>query len=116
MTNNYFCLSVNQKPMTSKFGYGFITNIMLISKHFALPPDQAWFGAADHLDGLVLPDRFRGTDVDTLLTSLRKHVVWHQPGTLDKEDAKEVNIVLNRLVIAIDKELGIANADTGEFH
>jgi len=102
--------------MTSKFGHGFITNLMLIAKHFALPPDQAWYGAADHVEELVLPGQFRGTDVETLLTSLRKHVLWHQPGNMDKEDANEVNRVLNRLVIAIDRELGVADPDIGEFH
>jgi hypothetical protein len=102
--------------MASKFGHGFITNIMLIAKHFALPPGQAWYGAADHIDGLVIPERFRGTEIETLVTSLRKHVIWHAPGTMDKEDAHEVNLVLSRLVIAIDRELGIADPDTGEFH
>jgi hypothetical protein len=42
-------------------------------------------------------------------------VIWHQPGTLDKEDARDVLSALNRLVVAIDRELGIADADTGEY-
>jgi hypothetical protein len=34
---------------------------------------------------------------------------------MDKEDARDVIFVLNRLVVAIDKELGIADAEIGEF-
>jgi hypothetical protein len=102
--------------MASSFGHGFITSIMLIAKHFALPTDQAWFGAADHLDGLVVPDQFKGTEVDELVTLLRKKVVWHQPGTMDKEDARDVIATLNRLVLAIDRALGIKDPDIGSYH
>jgi len=102
--------------MESTFGHGFVTTIMLIAKHFALPPEQAWFGAADHLDGLVLPDQFRGTEVEELTTLLRKKVVWHQPGTMDKEDARDVIATLNRLVLAADRELGIKDPDIGTYH
>ncbi len=101
--------------MESKFGKGFITSIMLICKHFALPPDQAFYGAADHLDGFEVPSQFRSTEIDELATQLRKRIVWHQPGTLDKEEAAEVIRVLNRLIIAIDKALGIKDPDLGEF-
>ncbi len=101
--------------MANQFGHGFITNIMLIAKHFGLPPEQAWFGAGDHVEGLVLPERFRGTEVEELTTLLRKKVLWHQPGTMDREDARDVTAVLNRLVVAIDSELGIKDANTGEF-
>jgi hypothetical protein len=101
--------------MAHQFGHGFITAIMLITRHFALPPDQAWFGAGDHVDGLVLPERFRGTEVDELTTLLRKKVIWHQPGTMDREDARDVLSTLNRLAVAIDRELGIADADPGQY-
>jgi hypothetical protein len=101
--------------MANQFGHGFITNIMLIAKHFGLPPEKAWPGAGDHVDGLVLPERFRGTEVEELTTLLRKKVIWHQQGTMDKEDARDVLFTLNRLVVAIDRELGSADADTGEY-
>jgi hypothetical protein len=101
--------------MANKFGHGFITNIMLIAKHFGLPAEQAWYGAGDHVEGFVLPEKFRGTEVEELTTLLRKKVIWHQPGTLDKEDARDVLATLNRLVVAIDHELGIPDADTGDF-
>jgi hypothetical protein len=101
--------------MANQFGHGFITNIMLIAKHFGLPPEQAWFGAGDHVDGLVLPEQFRGTEVEELTTLLRKKVLWHQPGTMDREDARDVIAALNRLVVAIDRELGIKDAEAGEF-
>jgi hypothetical protein len=63
----------------------------------------------------VLPEKFRGTEVEELTTLLRKKVVWHQPGTMDKEDARDVLFTLNRLVVAIDRELGIKDAEAGEF-
>jgi len=101
--------------METKFGYGFITVISLLCKHFALSPEQAFYGAADHLEGLVVPEQFRGTDVEKLATQLRKRVAWHQPGTLDKEEAAEVVRVLNKLIIAIDTSLGVKDPDLGEF-
>lgn len=101
--------------MTHRFGHGFITSIVLIAEHFALPPENAWMGAGDHVEGLVLPDRFKGTEVEELTTLLRKKVIWHSPGTMDKEDAREVILTINRLVVAIDHELGIADASMGEF-
>ncbi|HUU75902.1 MAG TPA: hypothetical protein VMW63_07405 [Methanoregulaceae archaeon] len=101
--------------METKFGRGFITNIVLICKHFALSSDQAFYGAADHLDGLIVPDQFKGTEIDDLVTMLRKRIVWHQPGSGDKDEAQEVMRILNRLIIAIDKALGIEDADLGDF-
>jgi len=101
--------------MEHQFGHGFITSIALIAMHFALPPEQAWPGAGDHVAGLVLPERFRDTEVAELTTLLKKKVVWHQPGTMDREDAREVIATLQRLVVAIDRELGIPDADWGAF-
>jgi hypothetical protein len=101
--------------MEYQFGHGFVTSITLIAMHFALPPEQAWPGAGDHVDGLVLPDKFRGTEVEELTTLLRKKVIWHQPGTMDRDDAREVLYTLQRLVVAIDRELGIKDADFGQF-
>ena len=101
--------------MAHRFGHGFITSIMLIAEHFALPPESAWHGVGDHVEGLVLPEKFRGTEIEELTTLLRKKVIWHSPGMMDREDARDVIITLNRLVLAIDKELGIADAEIGEF-
>jgi len=53
--------------------------------------------------------------VEELTTLLRKKVIWHQPGNMDNEDAREVLSTLQRLVVAIDQELGIADAEIGEF-
>ena len=101
--------------MANQFGHGFITSIMLIAGHFALSPDKAWYGAGDHVEGLTLPEKFRGTEIEELTTLLKKKVIWHQPGTMDREDARDVILTLNRLVVAIDRELGIADATIGEF-
>ncbi|WP_322743893.1 hypothetical protein [Methanofollis aquaemaris] len=35
--------------MESRFGRGFVIPIVALSKHFALKPEQAFLGAADHL-------------------------------------------------------------------
>ncbi len=101
--------------MQSQFGRGFITNLMLIAKHFGLPPEEAWYGAADHLNELTVPEGFRGTAIEDLTKKLRKRILWHQAGTLDREDAQEVLRLLNRLVVEIDRELGIPDADTGKY-
>lgn len=111
----FFSTCLHVVIMEYPFGHGFITSIMLIARHFALPPEQAWFGAGDHVEGLVLPEKFKGTDVEEITTLLKKKVIWHQPGTMDKEDSRDVIMTLNRLVIAIDRELGIADASIGEF-
>lgn len=102
--------------MESRFGRGFIVNLSLINRHFALPPEQAWPGVADHLDEMALPALFKGTEIEPLVESLRKRIIWHVPGTMDKEDAKEVNRLLDRLAVEIDRKLGIKNAELGEFH
>jgi hypothetical protein len=101
--------------MDSQFGRGFITNIMLVAKHFAMPPEQAWGGVSDHLTEMQVPEQFLGTDVEELVTLLRKNIMWHQPGTMDKEDAQSVIRILNRLVVAIDRHLGIPDPQIGKY-
>ncbi|MDD1668199.1 MAG: hypothetical protein LUO97_00215 [Methanomicrobiales archaeon] len=101
--------------MTSKFGRGFVVNLILLAKHLGLPPDKAFFGAADHLDEMILPEKFRGTGVEEALEHLRKAVIWHQAGSLDKEDYTAAVGAMYRLAIAIDHELGIRDADVGSY-
>ncbi len=101
--------------MTSEFGRGFVVNLMLLAKHFGLPPERAFYGASDHLDDLILPEVFRGTEIETLVERLRKQVIWHQPGTMDREDAADIRRLINRLAIAIDKHLGIPDPDAGKY-
>lgn len=102
--------------MASTFGRGFITNLMHICKHFTKKPEEAFYGVADHLDEFIIPDQFRGTEIEEIADRLRKRIVWHQPGTLDREEAEEVVKLIDRLIIAIDKALGIEDPDLGEFH
>jgi len=102
-------------PQKSKFGRGFVVNLMLLSRHFGLPPERAFFGAADHLNDLTVPEQFRGTEIEELVERLRKTVIWHQPGIMDKEDTADVRRLLNRLAVAIDTHLGIQNPDTGKY-
>lgn len=101
--------------MESQFGRGFITNIMLISKHFALPPEQAWSGVKDHLTEMQVPEQFRGTEIEELVTMLRKNIMWHQNGSMDKDDAEAVMRILRRLVVAIDRNLGIPDPQIGKY-
>ncbi|RXE55514.1 hypothetical protein ABH15_12435 [Methanoculleus taiwanensis] len=101
--------------MKSEFGRGFVVNLMLLAKHFGLPPEKAFYGASDHLDDLILPEEFRGTEIEELVERLRKQVIWHQPGTMDREDAADVRRLINRLAIAIDKHLGIPDPDAGKY-
>jgi len=101
--------------MTSKFGHGFVTNLVLLANHLGLPPDKAFFGAADHLDEMVLPDRFQGTPVEDALEIFRKAVLWHQPGSMDREDYTAAVQALHRLAIAIDHELGVRDPDVGQY-
>lgn len=99
----------------SDFGRGFVVNLMLLSRHFGLPPERAFYGAADHLTELTVPESLRGTEVDELIESLRKKVIWHQPGMMDKEDVADIRRLLNRIGIAIDRHLGIPNPDAGKY-
>jgi len=101
--------------MESQFGRGFITNIMLISKHFGLPSEKAWGGVSDHLTEMNVPECFLGTEVEELTTLLRKKVMWHQTGIMDKEGAADVIRVLNRLVVAIDRQLGVKDPQVGKY-
>lgn len=101
--------------MESRFGRGFITNIMLVAKHIGLPPERAWIGLADHLMEMQVPDQFRGTGVEEHLTDLRQKANWHQSGNMDAEDLEALNKALKRLVLAIDRELGIEDPAVGKF-
>ncbi|WOF16490.1 hypothetical protein F1737_07130 [Methanoplanus sp. FWC-SCC4] len=101
--------------MDSQFGRGFVTNIMLISKHMSLPPERAWTGLSDHLTEMKLPDNLRGTEVEDLYMNLRQKIMWHQNGQMDKEDLDGVYRVLKRLVVALDKEIGFPDAMVGKY-
>jgi hypothetical protein len=111
----FFTTPSKSSAMATQSGHGSLTNIMLIAKYFGLPPDQAWPGAGDPGEGLVLPEKFRGTEAGQVTTMLRKNMIRHQPGMMDREDARDVIFMVNRLVVAIDRELGIAYAETREF-
>ena len=101
--------------MKSEFGRGFVVNLVLLAKHFGLPPEKAFYGASDHLDDLIVPEQFKGTEIEELIERLRKQVIWHQPGTLDKEDAADVRRLLNRIAVAVDTQLGISDPYVGKY-
>lgn len=102
---------------SSMFGRGFFVNIAHLISKFSLPPDRAWMGAQDYFSDLIIPDQFKGTEVEELTDMLRQKIMWHQTGgPMDKERHTEVKRTLNRLLIAIDKNLGIPNPDIGKYH
>jgi hypothetical protein len=102
--------------MASKFGRGYVTNLMLVGRHLCLPADQAFYGLADHLDEMMLPPQFRGTEVEELTTLLRKRILWHQAGsTVDREEYPEVKRLFGRLCVAVDRALGIEDPSIGSF-
>ncbi|UUX91875.1 hypothetical protein [Methanoplanus endosymbiosus] len=101
--------------MTSQFGKGFLTVIMLISKRLSLPPARAWNGLSDHMVGLEIPEQFRGTEIEEIVVSLRQKVMWHQNGQMDADDLDGVIRTMRRLVIAVDRELGITDPDSGKY-
>jgi len=49
------------------------------------------------------------------VTMLRKKIMWHQIGSMDKEDAELVIRVLRRLLVAIDRNLGIPDPQVGKY-
>jgi hypothetical protein len=100
---------------SSKFGRGYVTNLMLIGHHLCLPADKAFYGLADHLDEWMLPAQFRGTEVEELTTMLRKRIMWHQAGTVDREELPEIKRLFGRLCVAVDRQLGIEDASIGSF-
>lgn len=101
--------------MASQFGRGFITVIMLISKRLSLPPARAWNGLSDHMMEMEVPEQFKGTEIEEIAGDLRQKVMWHQNGQMDADDLDGVIRAMRRLVIAVDKELGIKDPDTGRY-
>ena len=107
---------VSEKPV-SRYGRGFFVNISHLIAKFSLPPEQAWPGVQDYFVEFILPDQFKGTEIETLTDLLRQKVVWHQAGgPIDKEMYQEVKRLLYRIIVALDKEMGIADADIGQYH
>jgi hypothetical protein len=102
---------------SSRYGRGFIVNITHLKVKFSQPADQAWHGAADYLTELIVPPQMKGTEVEQLTDMLRQKVIWHQAGgPVDKEMYQDVKRLLDRLLVAIDKQLGIPDADIGQYH
>lgn len=74
-------------------------------------------GAQDYFTDLILPEQFKGTEIEELVGMLRQKIMWHQPGgPMDKEAYADVKRTLNRLLVALDRHLGITNPDTGRYH
>ncbi|WP_319578194.1 hypothetical protein [uncultured Methanospirillum sp.] len=101
----------------SRFGRGFFINISHIVTKFSLPPDRAWMGAQDYFSDLIIPAQFKGTEIEELVGILRQQIMWHQAGSpMDKEQHAEVKRTLNRLLIALDRKMGIPDPDVGRYH
>lgn len=101
----------------SRFGRGFFILVSHLAVKFSLPPDRAWMGAQDYFTDMIVPDLFKGTEVEELTDLLRQKIMWHQAGgPVDKERYADVKRTINRLLIAIDTQMGITNADLGRYH
>ncbi len=46
---------------------------------------------------------------------LRKRILWHQAGTVDREEYPEIKRLFARLCVAVDRALGIEDASIGAF-
>jgi len=90
-------------------------NLVLLSKHFTLPPEQAFYGASDHLTEMQVPPRLKGTEVQELTERLKKLIIWHKIGINDSQDAATAKKIINKLILAADRELGIEDPDMGSF-
>jgi len=101
--------------MESKFGRGFVVNLVLLSRHFALPPEQAFYGASDHVTEMSVPPSLKGTEVAQLTERLKKLILWHKIGTDDKSDAEAAKKIIEKIILAVDRELGIEDPDMGSF-
>lgn len=109
-------IMVSSSP-SSRFGRGFFINISHLVTKFSLPPDRAWMGAQDYFTDLTIPEQFKGTDIEELVKLLRQKIMWHQAGgPMDKDAHADVKKILNRLLIALDRQLGIADPDIGRYH
>ena len=105
--------------MTAKtrFGRGFIIPLCHLSAKFALPPERAWVGAQDILVNFEVPNQFKGTEIEELSSLLRQRIMWHQAGgPVDKEMYASVVKTLEKLLLAIDRDLGIDDPDIGKYH
>ncbi|PKL60947.1 MAG: hypothetical protein CVV33_00020 [Methanomicrobiales archaeon HGW-Methanomicrobiales-4] len=101
----------------SRFGRGFFIPISHLAVKFSLPPERAWMGAQDYFTDMIIPDQFKKTEVEELTNLLRQKIMWHQAGgPMDKERYTDVKRTINRLLIAIDTQMGIADADQGRYH
>jgi hypothetical protein len=106
-----------QTSSSSRFGRGFIINITYLAIKFSHSPGQAWMGAQDFFTEMIIPERFKGTEVEKLTDILRQKVIWHQAGgPMDNDQYSDVKRTISRLLVAIDRELGIADADPGRYH
>jgi len=108
---------MREESPQSRFGRGFIINLTYIAMKFSHRPDQAWMGAQDYFTEMIIPSQFKGTEVEQITDLLRQKVMWHQAGgPMDKEQYAEVKRTINRLLVAIDRQLGITDADPGRYH
>jgi hypothetical protein len=106
-----------QSSSQSRFGRGFVINISYLATKFSQSPERAWMGAQDYFTEMIIPEKFKGTEVEELADLLRKKVMWHQAGgPMDNEQYADVKKTISRLLVAIDKNLGITTADAGKYH
>ena len=100
--------------MKSEFGQGFIYNLILFSKHWFKNYDDCdnwlWFnGASDHFFELEIPKQFKNKGWAKRLRKLQKRALDNKTkfGEGGKNEKQEVFEELEKIVMLIDKDLGV---------
>ena len=100
--------------MSSEFGKGFIYNLILFSKHFYKNYESCdswlWFnGAGDHFFELEIPEQFKNKNWAKRLRRLQSRILDNRLKFGKDEDGekKEVFDELEKIVMLIDKDLGV---------
>ena|SRR3990167_7291000 len=109
------------KKQTSKFGKGFIYNLILFASHFEREKAGTKFDysilfneASDHLYELTIPEQWQGKEIGKIAKQIQdlsleighgKRMMENSPQV--KEDFEKVVKLTKELGFLIDEELGI---------
>lgn len=117
----------------SEFGRGFVYNLVLFAKHWAMFREtmketnmdmfHIWFnGASDHFYELEIPEQFKKTQIGKLAQELRDDCLsmghgarMFGPNQATREDFIKTFEKLEKLCMLLDKELGV-KAVKAEFN
>jgi len=101
------------KKEISEYGKGFIYNLILFAKHWAIESISFsyWFnGAGDHFFEFEIPEQFKKKKIGKLAEKLQNKVLLfrtHPYREPTERDFRKVFEMLEELAMLIDEELGI---------